>query len=145
MRCIMNTKKTLVNTLQSKEAALGFCQHAVALTKITFRRELPCHTGKNQTPIAPHMLLYRNTMYYEHKRLFCQSPFDIRILPDTPHNSGTIELSSCQTNWIRNVPSFIPGFHPLIRLSTRQQFSPPRPKLSFKHTFTCAVRATLGT
>lgn len=33
----------------------------------------------------------------------------------------------------------------LTRVSTRQQFSPPRPKLFFRQVFTCAGRATLGT
>jgi len=81
------------------------------------------------------------------EKFFVNTLFDIDLRLDVLHSFSDIESSFCQSDCITLSPSFhsIAGFHPLTRLSTRQQFSPPKPKLFFKHTFTWAGRATLGT
>jgi hypothetical protein len=111
IRCIMNTKKIPVKISQSKNAAPGFRQQAVAMRNITLPRKLRHRIRKDKTQVVPYMPLYRNTMYYEHKELFCQYPFDIRICLDILHSSSGIELSSCQSAWTMKCSSLsLPAF-----------------------------------
>jgi len=102
----MNTKKLLVNTLQSKNAGPGFRQHAVAIRNITLPRKLRYRIRKDKTQIVPYMPVYRNTMYYGHKELFCQYPPDIGTWLEIWHSCSRIELSSCQRDWIAKCSSF---------------------------------------
>jgi hypothetical protein len=106
MRCIMNTKKFLVNTFQSENIAPGLRQQAVALRNITLPRRLHYQIRKNKIQIAPCMSLYRNTMYYGHKELFCQYPFDVGIWLDVLHSRSGIKLSSCHSGWVTRCSSF---------------------------------------
>jgi hypothetical protein len=106
MRCIMNTKKLLVNIFQSKNVTPGFRRHAVAITNISLPRKLRYRIRKAKIQIVPCMSLYRNTMYYGHKELFCQYPFDAGIRLDILRSPGGIKLSSCQSGRITKCPSF---------------------------------------
>jgi hypothetical protein len=106
IRCIMNTKKLLVNTSRSKVSAPGSRQHAVAIRNITLPRKLRYRIRNDKTQIVAYMPVYRNTMYYGHKELFCQYPFDIGIWLDILHTCSGIKLSSCQSDQIRKCFSF---------------------------------------
>jgi hypothetical protein len=99
-------KKISVNISQSKNAAPGFRQQAVAMRNIALPRKLRHRTRKDRTQVVPYMPLYRNTMYYGRKEFFCQYPFDIHIWLDILHSSSGIELSSCQSDWITKCSSF---------------------------------------
>jgi len=78
IRCIMNTKKPLVNTYHSKKAAPGFRRQTAPASNITFPRKLRYRTKSDKTRIITYAPVYRNTMYYGHKRLFCQYPYRYR-------------------------------------------------------------------
>jgi hypothetical protein len=75
IRCIMNAKELLVNSFHSKDLAPGFRQQTAATRNTVLPRKLRYRTEKDKTRIVSYMPVYRNTMYYGHKRLFCQYPF----------------------------------------------------------------------
>ena len=106
IRCIMNVKELLVNTFRSKNAAPGPRQQTAATRNATFPRKLRHRTREDKTWIVPYISVYRNTMYYGHKRLSCQYPFDIGIWLDILYSCEGIGLPSCQSDWITKSRSF---------------------------------------
>ena len=84
IRCIMNVKELLVNTFRSKNAAPGLRQQTAATRNVTFPRNLRYRIREDKTWIVPYIPVYRNTMYYGHKRLFCQYPFWYRHMSGHP-------------------------------------------------------------
>jgi hypothetical protein len=111
IRCIMNTKKILVNISQSKNAAPGFRQQAVAMRNIILPRKLRYRIRKDKTQRVLYIALYRNAMYYEHKGFFCQYPFDIRTCLRILHSPSGIGSSSCPSGWTTKCYSLsLPAF-----------------------------------